>query len=146
MSYGATVELNGVMKMISPSSITSINAGQHYTFTSGQNKWHLTAVDELLFMTMARPDVPSRHAFALLDELQRTFVAKVGTKAETAREGGLSGETKPLSTKLCEKCDDRGHKRARGYEAEPPPPSLSQGTTTSRRSTRSTARWPRSTR
>ena len=109
MSYGATVELNGVMKMISPSSITSINAGQHYTFTSGQNKWHLTAVDELLFMTMTNQTYPSRHAFALLDELQRNFVAKVGTKAETAREGGLSGETKPLSKELCAKCDDRGY-------------------------------------
>ena len=92
--------------MISPSSIVSINSGQHYSFTSGQNKWNLMSVDDLLFMTMTNQAYPSRHAFALLDELQRTFVAKVGAKAETAREGGLSGETKSLSTKLCEKYDD----------------------------------------
>ena len=90
MSYGATVELNGVMKvrahslsnaprvwphaarvvphglrlcqMISPSSITSITAGQHYSYTSGSNTWHLMSVEDLIYMTMTNEMCAAMHA------------------------------------------------------------------------------------
>jgi len=106
LGYGAQIDLGGVQKVISPSSMTSIQSGQHYSFTSGSNAWHLFCDEALVFIVITNQMYPSRHAFALLEELQRTFAAKAGPKAAAARENSLSSECKSLLTKLCQKYDD----------------------------------------
>mmetsp|Transcript_11974 Transcript_11974/g.15004 ORF Transcript_11974/g.15004 Transcript_11974/m.15004 type:complete len:168 (-) Transcript_11974:263-766(-) len=63
---------------------------------------------QLVYVCVTSPSYPVRHAHALLEELGRTFVAKCGDKAATARDGSLSSECKGLFKKLCIKYDDVG--------------------------------------
>jgi hypothetical protein len=84
-----------------------MNPGKHYAFSVGQLGWHLIADDMgLIYILICHVQYPQRCAHICLEELQRTFSAKAGDKALTAKDNTLDRSCGSLLQKICEKYDN----------------------------------------
>ena len=62
---------------------------------------------QLVFITITSPTYATRHASALLAEVQRAFVGKLADKARASRgEGSLNSDFRPALSKLCARYND----------------------------------------
>ncbi|KAJ8608974.1 hypothetical protein CTAYLR_008967 [Chrysophaeum taylorii] len=109
-SYGASVDLSGVRKVLSVDQMPRVEEGKHYNFSSGAQTWHLMGDDrELIFVVITAYSYPLRHASALLQELRGAVSTKTFERlAESPRlaEGSLNPELRPTLMRLCERFDD----------------------------------------
>jgi hypothetical protein len=106
-AYNTETDLNGVKQALEQST-TSMSPGKHYSFTvANSNAWHLIADDMgLIYVLICAINYPQRCAHSCLEELQRTFVAKAGEKATSAKERQLDRQCGDLLQKICRKYDD----------------------------------------
>ena len=100
------VDLNGVKEVLKSDQL-SVRPGVHFSFSSGSNAWHLMSDPEgRIFIVITERTYPTRAARALLEDLQRQFVSKTGTKSLQVKQGGLGTATKDLLKKIIEKYDN----------------------------------------
>jgi len=105
-SYNSEIDINGVKKVIEQPNI-SITPSKHYGFSVGQSAWHLIADEsEIHYILISKLSYPQRCAYMCLQELQRTFGAKVGEEARTANDHGLDSTCKSLLQLICQKYDN----------------------------------------
>ena len=105
LAYNSSVDLDGVKKVLSQKM--GMQAGTHYSFSTGQMCWHLMADGEgRVYITITKSDYPARVASQCVDELSRTFIAKAGEKSLTCKEKALDKACKSLFEKLCMKYDN----------------------------------------
>lgn len=105
-SYNSETDLGGVKQVLEQPNM-QLSPGKHYSFSVGQLAWHLIA-DEmgLIYILISSASYRQRCAHNCLEELQRTFVAKAGDKAATARDRQLDKQCAPLLQKICQKYDN----------------------------------------
>jgi len=105
LAYNSSVDLNGVKQVLEQKM--GMQAGTHYSFSTGQSTWHLMAdADGRIFILITQASYPARVAAQCVDELSRTFLVKAGEKSLTAKEKGLDKACKSLFDKLCQKYDN----------------------------------------
>lgn len=105
LAYNSSVDLNGVKQVLEQKM--GLQAGTHYSFSTGQTSWHLMADDEgRIFITITVVNYPARVAAQCVDELSRTFMVKAGEKSLTSKEKGLDKACKSLFDKICAKFDN----------------------------------------
>lgn len=84
-----------------------MTTGKHYSFTVGQMAWHLISDEsEIIYILICQLNYPQRCAHMCLEELQRTFIAKAGDKATTAKDRALDRSCSSLLQKICQKYDN----------------------------------------
>eukprot|EP01038_Epipyxis_sp_PR26KG_P009136 gene9136-12322_t len=105
-SYNTETDLGGVKQVLEQPNL-NMSPGKHYSFAVGQLAWHLIADDlGLIYIVICQASYPQRCAHMCLEELQRTFVAKAGDKATTARDRQLDKLCSSLLLKICQKYDN----------------------------------------
>jgi len=105
-NHHTQTDLNGIKQALEQPNM-SMTPNRHYTFTVAQVAWHLIADDiGLIYVLICNLKYPLRCAHACLEDLQRTFIAKAGEKATTAKERSLDSACADLLTKLCNKYDN----------------------------------------
>mmetsp|Transcript_9628 Transcript_9628/g.14491 ORF Transcript_9628/g.14491 Transcript_9628/m.14491 type:complete len:232 (-) Transcript_9628:201-896(-) len=105
-SYNTETDLNGVRQVLEQPNM-SMAPGKHYSFNVAQLAWHLIADDMgLIYILICKTSYPQRCAHTCLEELQRTFVAKAGDKARTAKDRSLDKACGSLLQKICQKYDN----------------------------------------
>lgn len=107
ISYnGSETDLNGVRQVLEQPNMNMV-AGKYYSFLVAQLAWHLIADDlGIIYVFISNPNYPQRSALSCLEELQRTFSAKVGEKATTAKQDALTSSCSALLQKVCVKYDN----------------------------------------
>lgn len=106
LAYNAEIDIGGVKQVLEQPNL-NMSAGKHYTFSVGSSGWHLIADDlGLIYILICTNSYPQRVAHQCLEELQRTFVNKVGDKATTAKERSLEKTCLPMFRTICEKYDN----------------------------------------
>ena len=105
-SYNSETDLGGVKQVLEQPNM-QLSPGKHYSFSVGQSSWHLIA-DEmgLIYILISALTYPQRCGHNCLEELQRTFVAKAGDRAATARDRSLDKMCAPLLSNICAKYDN----------------------------------------
>lgn len=105
-SYNTETDLGAVKQVLEQPNMNLI-PGKHYSFNVGQLAWHMISDDMgLIYMLICQVSYPQRCAHMGLEELQRTFVAKVGDKAVTARDRSLDKQCSAMLLKICQKYDN----------------------------------------
>jgi len=105
-SYNTETDLGGVKQVLEQPNM-NMQPGKHYSFAVSQLAWHLIADENgLIYILICKNDYPQRCAHMCLEELQRTFVAKVGDKASTAKDRALDKTCAGLLQKICQKYDN----------------------------------------
>ena len=105
-SYNTETDLNGVKQVLEQPNMT-MSPGKHYSFSVAQVAWHLIADDMgLIYILICKLTYPQRCAHTCLEELQRTFVAKAGEKATSAKERALDKTCGDLLLRICKKYDN----------------------------------------
>lgn len=105
-SYNTETDLSGVKQVLEQPNM-SLAPGKHYSFSVGQLAWHLISDDMgLIYILICQASYPQRCAHMGLEELQRTFTAKVGDKAITAKDRALDKTASSLLLKICQKYDN----------------------------------------
>eukprot|EP00286_Rhodomonas_abbreviata_P002507 CAMPEP_0181346076 /NCGR_PEP_ID=MMETSP1101-20121128/33121_1 /TAXON_ID=46948 /ORGANISM="Rhodomonas abbreviata, Strain Caron Lab Isolate" /LENGTH=222 /DNA_ID=CAMNT_0023458137 /DNA_START=38 /DNA_END=706 /DNA_ORIENTATION=- len=99
-SYNTETELGAVKQVLEQPNMT-MAPGKHYSFNVGQLAWHLISDDMgLIYVMICQVAYPQRCAHMGLEELQRSFVAKVGDKAVTAKDRSLDKQCSSMLLKL----------------------------------------------
>merc|ERR1719378_9708 len=84
-----------------------LDPGKHYSFQVNEFMWHIIADNSaLIYIMISKSDYPQRVAHDALEELQRSFIAKAGDKASTAKEKALDKTCGPVLLRVCEKYDN----------------------------------------
>eukprot|EP00349_Pseudokeronopsis_sp_Brazil_P008184 CAMPEP_0202965822 /NCGR_PEP_ID=MMETSP1396-20130829/9919_1 /ASSEMBLY_ACC=CAM_ASM_000872 /TAXON_ID= /ORGANISM="Pseudokeronopsis sp., Strain Brazil" /LENGTH=212 /DNA_ID=CAMNT_0049688933 /DNA_START=100 /DNA_END=738 /DNA_ORIENTATION=- len=105
-SHNAEIDIGGVKQVLQQPNL-NMSAGKHYTFSVGSSGWHLIADDlNLIYILICTNTYPQRVAHQLLEELQRTFVNKIGDKATTAKERSLDKTCAQMFRTICVKYDN----------------------------------------
>jgi hypothetical protein len=105
-SYNTETDLDGVRQVLEQPNM-SMAPGKHYSFNVAQHAWHLISDDMgLIYILICKASYPQRCAHTCLEELQRTFVAKAGDKARTAKDRSLDKACGSLLQKICQKYDN----------------------------------------
>jgi hypothetical protein len=105
-AYNSSIDYNGVKEVLKSDQL-SVRPGVHFSFSSGVSGWHLMSDPEgRIFILITERTYPVRAAHACLEEFQRTFLQKTGTKSLEVKERGLDSQTSSLLRKLCEKYDN----------------------------------------
>lgn len=105
-SYNTETDLGAVKQVLEQPNV-SMSAGKHYSFTVGQMAWHLISDDQdIIYILICQLNYPQRCAHMCLEELQRTFIAKCGDKASTAKDRALDRSCSSLLQKICQKYDN----------------------------------------
>mmetsp|Transcript_11716 Transcript_11716/g.20631 ORF Transcript_11716/g.20631 Transcript_11716/m.20631 type:complete len:230 (-) Transcript_11716:224-913(-) len=105
-SYNTETELGAVKQVLEQPTI-NLSPGKHYSFNAGEVSWHLISDDQnLIYVLICNTKYPQRCAHMCLEELQRTFVSKVGDKASTAKDRSLDKQCSGLMQKICQKYDN----------------------------------------
>mmetsp|Transcript_35693 Transcript_35693/g.33835 ORF Transcript_35693/g.33835 Transcript_35693/m.33835 type:complete len:233 (+) Transcript_35693:95-793(+) len=105
-SYNTETELDAVRQVLEQPNM-QMAPGKHYAFSVGQLGWHII-VDEmgLIYILICQVQYPQRCAHTCLEELQRSFSAKAGEKAVTAKDNALDRTCGSLLQKICQKYDN----------------------------------------
>lgn len=105
LAYNSSVDLSGVKEVLGQKM--GMQAGTHYSFTTGQMAWHLMAdAQGRIYIAITAASYPPRVASQCVDDLSRTFIAKAGEKSLTCKEKALDKACKSLFEKLCAKYDN----------------------------------------
>ncbi|GAB5031845.1 vesicle-associated membrane protein 7b [Nannochloropsis oceanica] len=105
-AYNTIIDLNGVKEVLTSDQL-SVRPGVYFSFASGGSAWHLVSdVEGRIFILISERSYPVRAANACLDDLQRSFLIKTGTKSLEVKEKGLDKTCGEMLRKLCEKYDD----------------------------------------
>lgn len=109
-SYGASVDLNGVRKVLNQEQMQQMERGKHYNFSSGSQTWHVMGDDrDLIFVAITAYSYPLRHASALLQEVRGAVsTSSYERLLQPGRltEGCLNSELRSTLTRLLERFDD----------------------------------------
>jgi len=105
-SYNTDTDISAVKQALEQPNM-NLSPGKHYSFNVGQLAWHLISDDQgLIYVVVCAGNYPQRCAHMCLEELQRTFVSKVGDKASTAKERSLDKQSSSFMQKICQKYDN----------------------------------------
>eukprot|EP01040_Poterioochromonas_malhamensis_P018061 gene18061-20968_t len=105
-SHHAAIDIGGVKQVLGQPNL-NISAGKHYVFSIGTSAWHLIGDDlNLIYIVICKDSYPQRVAHQCLEELQRNFVNKVGSKASTAKERSLDKTCSQMFGTICVKYDN----------------------------------------
>jgi hypothetical protein len=105
-SYNTETDIGGVKQVLEQPNM-NMSPGKHYTFSVGQLAWHLISDDlGLIYILICALNYPQRCAHMCLEELQRTFVNKVGDKATTAKERSLDKTCNAMLKQIAQKYDN----------------------------------------
>lgn len=105
-SYNTETDLNAVKQVLEQPNM-SLNPGKHYSFSVNNTQWHIIADDSaLIYIMISKFNYPQRVAHAALEELQRSFMAKAGDKASTAKDKALDKTCGSILLRICEKYDN----------------------------------------
>ncbi|TFJ81650.1 hypothetical protein NSK_006901 [Nannochloropsis salina CCMP1776] len=105
-AYNTVIDLTGVKEVLKSDQL-SVRPGVHFSFGSGGSSWHLMSdVEGRIFILISERTYPVRAAHACLEEFQRSFLAKTGTKSLEVKEKGLDKSSGEMLRKLCEKYDN----------------------------------------
>mmetsp|Transcript_30713 Transcript_30713/g.84387 ORF Transcript_30713/g.84387 Transcript_30713/m.84387 type:complete len:236 (+) Transcript_30713:42-749(+) len=105
-SYHTETDLQGVKSVLEQPNV-NLSPGKHYSFTVGQLAWHLISDDMgLIYVLICALSYPQRCAHSCLEDLQRTFSARFGDKAMTAKERSLDKGASNLLLQTCQRYDN----------------------------------------
>jgi len=105
-SYNTETDLNAVKQVLDQPNM-QMSTGKHYSFTVGDMAWHLISDEsDIIYILICQLNYPQRCAHMCLEELQRTFIAKAGDKATTAKDRALDRSCSSLLQKICQKYDN----------------------------------------
>lgn len=105
-SYNTDTDIGGIKQVLEQPNM-NMSPGKHYSFSVAQMAWHLIADDlGLIYILICQINYPQRTAHACLEELQRTFVAKFGDRATTAKERSLDKPSSNLLQLMCQTYDN----------------------------------------
>jgi hypothetical protein len=105
-SYNTETDPGAVKQVLQQPSL-NMQPYKHYTFSVAQLAWHLIADDlGLIYILICQLSYPQRCAHMCLEELQRTFVAKFGDKATSAKDRSLDKPSSAMFLKICQKYDN----------------------------------------
>jgi len=109
-SYGASVDLSGVRKVLNEEEMRKLESGKHYNFSSGAQTWHVMGDErDLIFVAITAYTYPLRHASALLQEVRGAVsISSYARLQQPGRlaEGALNPELRATLTRLLERFDD----------------------------------------
>ena len=102
-AYNSSIALNAVKDVLKMDDF-SPKPNVHFTFSVNGNAWHLMADNEgRIYIMIAVERYPKRAAYACLEELERSFIAKCGKKSLEVKEKKLDATCSTLFLKICQK-------------------------------------------